>query len=154
MKKTILTALLCGLFVFALKQEANAQSYRTGAGLFIDAGNGWTYVGPHIKHFFSANNAGQAMILFGRETTIIGAEYSYNQAIPGASGLSWYVGIGPQVAVRRRDSYFLIRPLGGMEFKVPTAPIAASLDWRPWWRLGEYSNFEPGRFGVAFKFTF
>ena len=154
MKKTILTVLCCGLLLFTAKQEANAQSYRTGAGLFIDAGNGRTFVGPHIKHFFSANNAGQAMILFAGRTTIIGAEYSYNQAIPGANGLSWYVGIGPQVAIRREDSYFLIRPLGGMEFKVPSAPIAASFDWRPWWRLGEYSDFEPGRFGVAFKFTF
>jgi len=140
--------------LLAAYQHADAQSYRTGAGLFIDAGDGRTFVGPHIKHFFSANNAGQAMILFADRTTIIGAEYSYNQGIPGARGLSWYVGVGPQVAIRREDSYFLIRPLGGMEFKIPSAPLAASLDWRPMWALGEYSDFIPGRFGVAFKFTF
>lgn len=153
MKKFTLAA-LCGLFLLIFHYEAGAQSYRTGAGLFIDAGNGRTFVGPHIKHFFSANNAGQAMILFAGRTTIIGAEYSYNQGIAGANGLTWYVGVGPQVAIQRENSYFLIRPLGGLEFKIPSAPLAASFDWRPMWALGEYSDFEPGRFGVAFKFTF
>lgn len=133
---------------------ASAQSYRTGIGLMIDAGDGRTFVGPHIKHFFNQHNAGQAMILFAGRTTIIGAEYSYNKAIPGAQGLSWYVGIGPQAAIRRSDSYLLIRPLGGLEFKIPSAPLAASFDWRPMWAIGKESEFIPGRFGVAFKFTF
>lgn len=152
--KKITLSVLSGLFFFIAHFEANAQSYRTGAGLFIDAGDGRTFVGPHIKHFFSANNAGQAMILFGGRTTVIGAEYSYNQGIAGANGLSWYLGIGPQVAIQKENSEFLIRPAGGLEFKIPSAPLAASFDWRPIWALGEYSDFIPGRFGIAFKFTF
>lgn len=154
MRKLFFVALFCGLFVFSFQQQATAQSYRTGAGLFIDFGDGRTFVGPHIKHFFSPNNAGQAMILFGGNTTIIGAEYSYNQGIAGARGLSWYVGIGPQAGIRDENSYFLIRPLTGLEFKIPTAPLAASFDWRPAWRLNDNSDFNPGRFGIAFKFTF
>ncbi|WP_379020985.1 hypothetical protein [Parapedobacter deserti] len=154
MKKVIFISFFCALIVCGVSHRADAQSYRTGVGLFIDAGDGRTFVGPHIKHFFSPNNAGQAMILFAGRTTIIGAEYSYNQGVAGAPGLSWYVGVGPQVAIRREDSYFIIRPAGGMEFKIPSAPLAASLDWRPMWALGEYSEFIPGRFGVAFKFTF
>ncbi|WP_257656878.1 hypothetical protein [Parapedobacter lycopersici] len=153
MKKLTLAA-FCGLLMLAFQFEAKAQSYRTGAGLFIDAGDGRTFVGPHLKHFFSANNAGQFMILFADRTTLIGAEYSYNQGISGANGLSWYIGIGPQVAIRKENSEFAIRPLGGLEFKIPSAPIAASFDWRPLWALGEYSDFIPGRFGIGFKFTF
>ncbi|MBK1440474.1 hypothetical protein JHJ32_10795 [Parapedobacter sp. ISTM3] len=153
MKKIFFTSLFCTLLLFTTHYNASAQSYRTGAGLFIDAGDGRTFVGPHIKHFFSANNAGQAMILFADRTTIIGAEYSYNQPIPGAQGLSWNVGVGPQVAIRRENSDFLIRPMLGLEFKIPSAPLAFGFDWRPWWNVSD-SFFRPGRFGLAFKFTF
>src|SRR5690606_22064078 len=127
MKKFTLIALF-GLFMLAFNFGAKAQSYRTGAGLFIDAGDGRTFVGPRIKHFFSANKAGQAMILFAGRTTLIGVEYSYNQGIAGANGLSWYLGIGPQVAIQKENSEFAIRPLGGLEFKIPSAPLAASFD--------------------------
>ncbi|SFC10150.1 hypothetical protein SAMN05421747_104157 [Parapedobacter composti] len=153
MKKTIISSLFCVLFLLTVQHEVRAQSYRTAAGLFIDAGDGTTFVGPHIKHFFSASNAGQAMILFAGRTTIIGAEYSYNQPIAGAPGLTWNVGVGPQLAIRRENSDFYIRPLAGLEFKIPSAPLAFGLDWRPAWDVSN-SYFTAGRFGVAFKFTF
>lgn len=142
------------LAVVGYSKQSEAQTYRTGAGLLIDFGDGRTFVGPHIKHFFSNQIAGQAMVLFADNRTIIGAEYSYNDQISGAQGLSWYVGVGPQAMLRKRDSYFMIRPATGLEFKIPGAPIATSFDWRPMWILNDGSYFEPGRFGLAFKFTF
>lgn len=154
MKKSVLFTIVITLCLLAYTKESAAQTYRTGAGLFIDFGDGSTYVGPHIKHFFSTHNAGQAMVLFADNRTIIGAEYSYNDQISGANGLSWYVGIGPQAMLRRRDSYFMIRPAAGLEFKIPGAPLATSFDWRPMWVLNDGSHFVPGRFGIAFKFTF
>lgn len=154
MKKSVLFSALFSLCFLFLSEQAAAQSYRTGAGVFVDFGDGRTYAGPHIKHFFSAQNAGQAMVLFADNRTLIGAEYSYNDQIRGANGLSWFVGIGPQAVIRDRDSYFLIRPATGLEFKIPGAPLATSLDWRPMWVLNDGSSFEPGRFGFAFKFTF
>lgn len=137
-----------------MSEKSVAQTYRTGVGLFVDFGDGRTYAGPHIKHFFSAHNAGQAMILFAGNRTLIGAEYSYNDQIRGANGLSWYVGIGPQAVIRRNDSFFHIKPAVGLEFKIPGAPLATSFDWRPTWVLHDDSHFVPGRFGFAFKFTF
>lgn len=154
MKKHFYLLALAGLFVLFSQERAHSQTYRTGAGLFIDFGDGRTYVGPHIKHFFSTHNAGQAMVLFADNRTIIGAEYSYNDQISGANGLSWYVGVGPQAMLRKRDSYFMIRPTAGLEFKIPSAPLAASFDWRPMWILNDGSDFVPGRFGIGFKFTF
>lgn len=154
MKKYIVYAFVLVASLTLYIEKSNAQNYRTGAGLFIDFGDGRTFVGPHIKHFFSAQNAGQAMVLFADNRTIIGAEYSYNDQISGARGLSWYVGVGPQAMLRKDDSYFLIRPATGLEFKIPGAPLATSFDWRPMWILNDDSYFEPGRFGIAFKFTF
>lgn len=154
MKKSVLFSAFFGLCLLGLSGNVSAQSYRTGAGVFVDFGDGRTYAGPHIKHFFSAQNAGQAMVLFADNRTLIGAEYSYNDQIRGADGLSWFVGIGPQAVIRRKDSYFVIRPAVGLEFKIPGAPLATSMDWRPMWALNDGSDFVPGRFGFAFKFTF
>lgn len=154
MKKSVLFGAALSLCLFCFVETSVAQSYRTGAGVFVDFGDGRTYAGPHIKHFFSAQNAGQAMVLFAENRTLIGAEYSYNDQIAGANGLSWFVGIGPQAVIRQENSYFLIRPATGLEFKIPGAPLATSFDWRPMWRLNRGSHFEPARFGFAFKFTF
>lgn len=154
MKKNTLYVMMLILAVVGYSKQSEAQTYRTGAGLLIDFGDGRTFVGPHIKHFFSNQNAGQAMVLFADNRTIIGAEYSYNDQISGAQGLSWYVGVGPQAMLRKHDSYFMIRPATGLEFKIPGAPLATSFDWRPMWILNDGSYFEPGRFGLAFKFTF
>jgi len=151
--------LLSAVFLFlscVTFQKASAQSgapYNTSFGLFLDLGNGGTYVGPHVKHFFSANDAGQAMVLFGNSLTILGVEYSYNQAIPNTKGLLWNVGIGPQVLFGDGDTGFALRPQAGLEFKVPQAPISVGFDWRPYWILSPDSEFEAGRFGLTFKYV-
>jgi len=152
-------ALIFSLFLILnvlTASKVNAQNgapYNTAFGLFLDLGNGGTYVGPHVKHFFTANDAGQAMVLFGDGLTILGAEYSYNQAIPNASGLMWNIGVGPQVLFSDGETGFAIRPQVGLEFKVPQAPISVGFDWRPYWLVSPDSEFEAGRFGLTFKYT-
>ena len=143
--------------ILGLSQKAAAQRgsrYDNGAGLFVDFGNGGTYVGPHLKHYFDANNAGQAMIIFGSGNTIVGVEYSYNKTIPNANGLKWNLGFGPQIGFGHGTSDFYIRPIAGLEYKIPQVPIAFGLDWRPAWTVTHGSSFEAARFGFAFKFTF
>ncbi|TYR33275.1 hypothetical protein FXV77_17570 [Sphingobacterium phlebotomi] len=165
MKKVFLS-LLAASFVAIGVQEVNAQArYRTALGLGIDVGDGPTLVGPQIKHFFDGANAGNAQVLFGDDVTVLGVDYSYNQAIAGTNGLNWYIGVGPQLAFVDRDgswwyggrnddrTYFALRPAAGLEFKIPSAPLAFHFDWKPWWNLTNNSNFEPARFTLGFKFT-
>ncbi len=137
----------------ASAQKSSGSDYSTGLGIRLDLGNGGTYVGPAVKHFFSSNSAGEASVLFGNSTTLIGAEYSYNSAINGAAGLKWNIGIGPQFALYNGGSDVLIRPFAGLEFKIPEAPIDLGFDWRPAITLTHGSDFEAGRFGLAFRFT-
>lgn len=166
MKKVLsIAALTAALGLLA--QHSNAQSYKTAIGIGIDVGDGPTLAGPQVKHFFDNQNAGNAQVLFGNDITTLGVDYSYNQAIQGARGLSWYIGVGPQLAFindndhfwfggrRDRDNrtFVAIRPAVGLEFKIPTAPIAFHFDWKPWWNLTNNSNFEPARFTLGFKFT-
>lgn len=162
MKKVFLS-LLAASFLVIGSQEVSAQArYGTAIGLGIDIGDGPTLVGPQIKHFFDGKTAGNAQVLFGDNVTIIGADYSYNQAIAGTNGLNWYVGIGPQLAFidaggwwndGGNSTFFAIRPAAGLEFKIPSAPLAFHFDWKPWWNLSNNSNFEPARFTLGFKFA-
>jgi len=165
MKKFYLFLFVSSILVFS-EQEAQSQSrYRTALGLGIDLGDGPTLVGPQIKHFFDAENAGNAQVLFGDHVTVLGVDYSYNQPIRGANGLSWYVGVGPQLAFvdhgrwwfgdhdHDNSTFFALRPAVGLEFKIPSAPFAFHFDWKPWWNISNYSHFEPARFTLGFKFT-
>lgn len=136
-----------------LAQKTTGTDYSTGLGIRLDLGNGGTYAGPAVKHFFSATSAGEASVLFGNSTTLIGAEYSYNSAINNAAGLKWNLGIGPQFALYKGGSDVLLRPFAGLEFKIPEAPIDFGFDWRPAIQLTHGSDVEAGRFGLAFRFT-
>ncbi len=93
--RNLLKTLICTAALVWGTTEVNAQSYKTGAGILVDAGDGTTFVGPHVKHFFSTHNALEGSVLFGGGATAVQALYQYNKAIPGAKGLAWYVGMGP-----------------------------------------------------------
>jgi len=158
MKKLLFT-IIAGVAFFAMNlSNANAQSYKTALGLGLDFGNGSTLVGPSIKHFFSATGAGQAEVLFGGNSTRLQAFYQYHGAINGAQGLKWYVGGGPGLNFFSAGGFsqttFLLIPQAGLDFKIPGAPIQMGFDWRPTAAIGDNSDFEAGRFGFGFRFTF
>lgn len=155
MKKLLLTFLV-GTALFT---GAKAQDYKTGLGLGLDFGNGATLVGPSVKHFFTAKDAGQAEIVFGDHTTAVNAFYQYHGAITGASGLKWFVGGGPSLHFFNYAGFsnttFALKPMAGLDFKIPAAPIAFAFDWRPSIFFGDNdTNFEAGRFGLGFRYTF
>ena len=52
-------------------QRSSGSYYNTGIGLLVDVGDGATLVGPHVKHFFSRNNAGEFAVLFGSGARIL-----------------------------------------------------------------------------------
>ena len=168
MKKVLLPIFTLFIMLFALNNQANAQTpYRTAIGLGIDIGNGETLFGPQIKHNFGGNDAVNAQVLFGDHITVVGLDYSYNERIAGARGLSWYVGVGPQVSFfdydkgykhnhwKNDDTHvdFAIRPALGLEFRIPAAPLAMHFDWKPWWNLSHGAHFEPSNFTLGLKFV-
>lgn len=143
----------------SLSLGAMAQStYKNSIGLGLDFGTGQTLVGPSFKHFFNANSAIQPELLFGDHTTRLQAFYQHHQAISGAQGLNWYIGGGPGLNFFKVGNYssttFLLIPQAGLDFKIPGAPIAIDFDWRPTAFIGDNSDFEAGRFGFGFRFTF
>ncbi|NOJ75209.1 hypothetical protein [Empedobacter stercoris] len=154
MKKVLLVAVMAlGI------SQVNAQNYKNALGVVVDLGDGETLVGPQFKHSFDGKNAGNVQVMFGDHVTVLGADYTYNQPFSGTNGLGWYVGVGPQLSFvdggKFEDkTYFAIRPQAGLEYKIPSAPLAFHFDWKPWWNLTNESDFEAGRFSLGFKYTF
>lgn len=153
-KVFILGVVLAGFLLTAT--VSNAQStYKTGVGLGIDFGNGSTLVGPSVKHFFTPNNVGQFDVLFGNNYTVIEGFYQYHKDIANAAGLQWYAGAGIGVGLFDGGSDFLVRPLVGLDYKITNVPLSFSFDWRPTLFIGNGdSDFEAGRFGLGFRYTF
>lgn len=153
MKKLLLAAVM----VLGVAQ-ANAQDYKNALGLVVDLGDGETLFGPQFKHSFDGRNAGNVQVMFGDGITTLGADYTYNESINGANGLNWFVGVGPQLSFIDGGRFddrtdFAIRPQVGLEYKIPSAPLAFHFDWKPWWNLSNESRFEAGRFSLGFKYT-
>ncbi len=152
--KKLVSALALGVVMIFGTSNLSAQSYKTGAGVLIDFGNGTTFVGPHVKHFFKANHAGEFSVLFGNGATLAQANYQYQQPISGASGLGWYVGVGPGILFGDGFTHFAPSAMIGLDFKIPGAPLDFSMDWRPRFLIGDNSDAEAGRFNAGFRFTF
>ena len=140
--------------------KMNAQrgsTYNTGIGILADVGDG-TMVGPHVKHFFSRNHAGEFAVLFGGGATHLSFMYHYEQPFGGgAKGFAWYIGMGPGFSFPKGggNTVFSIAPVAGIDFKISNAPLGIFFDWRPrvWFYSGD-SDFNAARFGLGMRFTF
>lgn len=153
MKKLLAIASFAAATVFGIS-DAQAQTYKTGAGVLIDFGDGATFVGPHVKHFFNSNSAGEFSVLFGNGATLAQANYQYHQPLGGANGLQWYVGVGPGILFGDGYTQFAPSAMLGLDFKIPGAPLDLSMDWRPRFIIGDNSDAAVGRFNAGFRFTF
>lgn len=158
--KTLVLAGLVAMFLLgslnadAQNRSATGSSYTNAIGLGIDFGDGSTLVGPSFKHFFSENNVGKLEVLFGNYVAIQGF-YEYHGNIEGAAGLKWTAGAGIGVGLDENNSAFLIKPTGGLDYKINDVPLSFSFDWRPTIFIADNnSEFVAGRFGLGFRYAF
>ena len=126
---------IVGLLAFAAATTtASAQSYKTAFGARLGYDNGLT-----LKHFMAPATAVEGLLYFSKNYFVLTGLYEYQQPLPGAPGLDWYVGIGAHLGSlhgkvkKEHKSYFLAGAdlIGGLEYTFPTAPFNVSLDWKP-----------------------
>ncbi|WP_285009460.1 hypothetical protein [Pedobacter faecalis] len=155
MKKLFITLIGCAAMFFFNESTAQAQNYRTALGMRIEAGDGSTGVGFNAKHFFSSNTAIDANLLFYDGDVIgLGAELQWNDRVKGASGLDWYLGLGPNFLFGDEITVVQLRPVAGLDYKIPSAPIDFAFDWRPAFRLNHGTDFSAARFGISLRYAF
>ncbi len=155
MKQLLFTLLGCaGLLIFTTN-HVQAQNYKTALGMRIEPGDGSTGVGFNAKHFFTSNSAIDANLLFYNGDVIgLGAEYQWNDRIAGAKGLDWYLGLGPNFLFGDNITVVQLRPVAGLDYKIPAAPIDLAFDWRPAFNLNHGSDFTAARFGISLRYAF
>jgi hypothetical protein len=151
------------LLVFSFSNQVHAQrrsSNNTGIGFQMDFGDGQTYAGFGVKHFFNSRIAGAAHLLFARGNTLLGFEVQPHFPIRGAAGLKWYVGAGAgfnfysDKYYRNRSTLVILRPMIGLDYQLRTAPLAFNFDWRPMIFINQGGGNEVGRFGFGIRYTF
>ena len=155
-KQTLLAiCLMTALFFGTSASAQKGPGYATALGARFDLGEGSLY-GFSAKHFLSEQLAGEATLLFGSGLNAsLGAELQYHVPISSATGLSWYAGGGLQALFTKYNggTPVWLRPMGGLDYKVSTAPLNLSFDWRPTFQLNYGGGSDIGRFGLALRFT-
>ena len=126
------TILIAGLLL-ALTSTISAQNYNTGVGARVGFFNGIT-----LKHFLSPSNALEGIVNFRWGGAIVTGLYEWQQPIPGAPGLDYFLGVGAHVgffdSYKYDDSASTVvgaDVIAGLEYTFPTAPFTIGLDYKP-----------------------
>lgn len=156
MKKLFLSLFAVSALTFAAS-EAQAQTpYKSALGIVFDGYDG-SNVGIQYKTALTTTSALQLQASFRNHWVSFGGDWQYEKAIPNADGLAWYAGVGAQVGIWSYDgnseTFFGIRPQVGLEYKIPTIPIAMHLDYKPYLGLNNDTGFDGGGFTFGVKFV-
>lgn len=173
MKKILLSTFLF-VAILSISKTSRAQSvqseqtptdYRTAVGLKF----GGYENGPTVKYFVDNSVSLEGLLGFRSHGLVITGLYEFNQQAFGVAGLDFYYGAGAHIGSEGAGMYQSIGGnsqvyttahilLGvdgaiGLEYKIPTAPIALSLDLNPRAELatGPFFDLAPG---LGIKYTF
>jgi hypothetical protein len=163
MKKFTFVALLLTSFLL-LSKRSEAQDYKTAVGLKF----GGFENGPSIKYFMDSNTALEGILGIRSHGLVITGLYEIHQQAFDVPKLKFYYGFGAHVGsvgsgVYKRygddnyynNSHILLGADGviGLEYKLPDAPIAFSLDLNPRLEVatGPFFDLAPG---LGLKYTF
>ena len=124
---------LIAAVLLVISSSISAQNYNTGIGARVGFFNGIT-----LKHFISPSNALEGIVNFRWGGAIVTGLYEWQQPIPSAPGLDYFLGVGAHVGFF--DSYKWDNEAStiigadvivGLEYTFPTAPFTIGLDYKP-----------------------
>lgn len=154
MRKLFITAAV----FFTLMQAGFAQSessdYKTAAGLRL----GYPF-GATIKHFASDQGAIEGILGFWYGGFNITGLYEYHQPLGSEEGLQWFVGGGVEFTSWNYGGHnggvFGLDGIIGLDYKIRTAPLNLSVDWKPAFILTSGpGGFYAGGGGLSVRYTF
>ncbi len=152
LKKLFLSSLLA----IALTTTLQAQDYQSAFGVRLGYDSGLTY-----KNFFSIGNAFEGILSASPHHFQLTGLYEYQQPVPGAPNLDWYLGLGAHLGglydKEHRDNGFLLGAdlIAGVEYIFAQAPFALSLDWKPSINfLNDYNDYWYAGFALSLRYRF
>lgn len=164
MKRKLIALLVAIIFVGIGRQQAVAQessTYERAIGGRFGVANGITY-----KHFLNESHAIDGIVNFQgnrsfRIFKLMGL-YEIHQPINfiDVDGMQWYYGFGGGLgSYRYKDTdesglAWSFDGVIGIDYKIPTAPINLSLDWKPTMELTPESGVRFDGIGLSIRFVF
>ncbi len=164
MKKSFYVIITSLLFLF-IAGRANAQDYQTAVGIKL----GGYENGLSVKHFTNATTALEGILGFRNHGVVITGLYEIHQQAFNVAKLKFYYGFGAHIGSVGKGYYkrfggddelyteskLLLGADGvlGLEYVIPDAPIAVSIDLNPRVELarGPFFDLAPG---LGIKYTF
>jgi|GEM_PF-36644 hypothetical protein len=145
-----------GLLIAATTSALNAQSYNTALGVRLGYDSGLT-----LKHFFAPANAAEFILSASPRYFQLTGLYEYQQPVPGAPNLDWYLGLGAHIGSihHNKEAYssaFLLGAdlIAGLEYIFPQAPFTVSLDWKPSFNFtNSYNDYWYSGFALSLRYT-
>jgi hypothetical protein len=154
MKKfTFIAVMLTSLLLFS--KRADAQDYKTAVGIKF----GGYENGPSVKYFMNSNTALEGILGIRNHGAVLTGLYELHQPIFNTPLLKLYYGFGAHLGsvgkgvYKRFGSDDNVYNDSHLEYKLPDAPIALSLDLDPRLELatGPFFDLAPG---LGIKYTF
>lgn len=155
MRRFVLTMVL----TTAVVMLSDAQVYKTGIGLRIGTGNGFT-----VKHFINNKSAIEGLLVTKwHGFDIAGLFEIHNQAFD-VDNMDWYYGFGAHIGFYEGDhiewsvpesTYSVLGVDGiiGLEYTFKDAPINLGLDLKPALNLTGYTGLW-AEFGFSVRYVF
>ena len=153
LKKIFFAALL----ITACATTLHAQNYNSAFGVRLGWDSGLT-----LKRFIAPASATEFILSASPHHFQLTGLYEYQQAVPGAPNLDWYLGLGAHLGAIHKDKDKYENALllgadliGGIEYIFPNAPFTASLDWKPAINFtNKYNDFWYNGFALSLRYTF
>lgn len=146
MKKAIIFIAATLLTITAV----SAQNYKWAGGVRI----GGDQVGATVKHKFNSSSAVEAIFSYPWDNgfNITGL---YERHIPVISqGFNFYYGFGGHIGSWDHDFAIGVDGIVGLEYKLPMAPIAFSVDYKPTFNIASHTHFYMADIALGIKYTF
>ena len=150
MRRTLSSLALVVLLCTAAT-SLRAQNYSWAVGVR----GGITASGITVRHNFNPSNAIEGIVDFAQGFNLY-ALYERNVPVIG-NGFNFFYGVGGNIGSwGYSDGDFALGVDGivGLEYHLPTVPLAFSIDYKPNLNLFEETKFHALDFGLGIKVTF
>lgn len=137
-------------FIVITITSTNAQDYNWAVGTRI----GGAMSGISAKHFISPLDAVEVILAipYKKGFNLTGL---YERHIPVISeGFHFYYGAGAHIGTYNEKFLLGVDGIIGLEYKIPTIPLALSLDYKPMLDLVSETKFRLEDFGLGIKVVF
>lgn len=162
-QQAVMKKLLILVMAIAAISTAKAQQYDWAIGVR----GGYDATSLSVKHVFGNSNAIEALVGWGYSKHGSGFNltglYEFNVPVI-APGFNFYYGAGAHLGSwaykaghddGKNDGFNIgLDAIVGLEYKIPNAPIAFSLDWKPRLDLAPSTEFLALGFALGVKYAF